>query len=102
MIVCGPGVGPGLAHSNQNVAPAASRTSSAPPMMIRRSIAKRLVDRLHHQACVRPAKAEAVVENGPHLALLGLMRDEIDVGAAVRRVVEVERRRDDLVADAEN
>src|SRR5687768_2551676 len=57
---------------------------------------------LHDQRCVGAAEAEAVVEHSLDLALLGLVRDEVDAGAAVRRIVEVERRRDDLVAHGED
>src|SRR5687768_9671255 len=56
----------------------------------------------HHQAGIGPAEAEAVVEHGLDLALLGEMGDEINARGAVARIVEVEGRRDDLVADGED
>src|SRR4051794_12795271 len=64
-----------------------------------------LVHRLHDQRGVGAAEAEAVVEHRPHRPLLCLVRNEIDALAAFAWIIEVERRRDNLVAhreDAEN
>ena len=63
------------------------------------------VDSLEHQAGIGPAKAEAVVEYRLDLALLGDVRDEVDALGVLVGMVEIDRRRDDLVAhrqDAEN
>src|SRR5690606_12093875 len=60
------------------------------------------VDLLHHQAGVGSAEAEAVVQHGANLALLCLVRDEIDAFGPFVRIVEVERRRNDLVANRED
>src|SRR5204863_19645 len=59
-------------------------------------------DRLHHQAGIGAAEAERVVQHRLHLALLGLVRDEIDARAILARIVEVERRRHDLVAQCQD
>src|SRR5690349_22057831 len=79
------------------------RPRTAAMMTARRST--RLVDRLHDQRRVRAAEAEAVVQDGANFALLRLVRDEIDTGSALTRIVEIEGRRHDLVAkrkDAED
>ena len=52
--------------------------------------------------CVGAAEAEAVVEHGSDRPLLGLVRHEVDTLAALARIIEVERRRDDLVAHRED
>src|SRR3954470_19542205 len=59
-------------------------------------------DRLHHQAGIGAAEAEAVVQHRLHLALLGDERDEVDPRRALARIFEVERRRHDLVAKRED
>src|SRR5690606_5236572 len=55
-------------------------------------------DLLDHQAGVGAAEAEAVVEHRPHLSLLRLVRHEVHAFAAFRRIIEVQRGRNDLVA----
>src|SRR4030095_3529416 len=61
-----------------------------------------LVYRLHDQRGIRAAKAEAVVEYRTDGPFLGLVRHQVDTFGALARVVEVERRRDDLVAHRED
>src|SRR5690606_18986648 len=78
---------------------AAARTSSSAATRVQPLRTKGfLVDLLHHQRGVGPAEAEGVVEHRAHFAALGLVRHEVDARAALARVVEVERRRDHLVA----
>src|SRR3954470_8132526 len=55
-------------------------------------------DRLHHQAGIGAAEAEAVVQHRLHLTLLGDERNQVDPDGAVARILEVQRRRHDLVA----
>src|SRR5205823_7542602 len=57
---------------------------------------------LHDEAGVGTAKAEAVVEHGPDWPVLGHVRDEVDAGRALARIIEIERRRNDLVAHRED
>ena len=57
---------------------------------------------LHDEAGVGATKAEAVVQDGTDRPLLRLVRHEIDARGALARIVEVERRRDDLVAQGKD
>src|SRR3546814_5622516 len=59
-------------------------------------------DLLHHQAGVGAAKAEAVVERRLDPARLRRVRDKVDPFGPFVGIVEVERRRDDLVANRED
>src|SRR3546814_6197435 len=59
-------------------------------------------DHLHDEGGVGPAETEAVVQHRPHLAFLGDMRDQVDALAAFARLVEVQRRRHDLVAQRQD
>src|SRR5215470_19597867 len=54
-----------------------------------------------HQRSVGAAEAERVGEHGVDWSLLRLVRHEID-GGLNRGVVEVERRRGDVIADGEH
>ena len=60
------------------------------------------LDQLHHEAGIGAAKAKRIVERGAHLPLLGGMRHQINAHTAVAGIVEVERRRHDLVAQGED
>src|SRR3546814_21173369 len=66
------------------------------PMQIKRRPS--VSDRPHHQTCVGAAKAEAVVQYGLHLPLLGYMGNEIHASAILARVIQVQRWWHDLVA----
>src|SRR3954463_342565 len=58
-------------------------------------------DRFHHQAGIGAAEAEAVFQQRLHIALLGDERDEIAPRRALARILEIERRRHDLVAQGQ-
>src|SRR5690606_1054890 len=75
-----------------------SRATTAATRNPLRRIPMSASDLLDHQAGVGAAEAEAVVEHRPHLPLLGLVRHEVHAFAAFRRIIEVQRGRDDLVA----
>src|SRR4029450_10184798 len=77
------------------------QTASNVPSANRRQRLRTLVYRLHDQRRIRAAKAEAVVEYRTDGPFLGLVRHQVDTFGALARVVEVERRRDDLVAHRE-
>ena len=64
----------------------------------RRGRATKSIYRPHHQAGIGAAKAEAVVEYGPDLPLLGHMRHKIDALDTLAGVIEIKRRRHNLVA----
>src|ERR1043165_386814 len=96
--------GPGPTQ-NSHIARNAARTTTAGAKISRRRfvknwrIAGRLSDRLHHQTGIGAAEAEAVIQHRLPLALPRLVRHEIDAFGALVRIVEVQRRRHDLVAD---
>src|SRR5687767_4720023 len=97
--VAGLASGPGP-HQRQPSAMPAIKPRTAAIKSSRRNMW--LVDCLHDERGIGSAKAEAVVERRLDLALLGVMRHEIDALGSLVGVVEVERRRDDLVADGED
>src|SRR5690606_25315129 len=57
---------------------------------------------LDHQAGIGAPEAEAVVEHRAHRPLLGLVRHQVHALATVGRIVEVQRRRHDPVAQRED
>src|SRR5690606_18742146 len=90
---------PHVEAATSRASTATSAPATAQPL---RFTARASGDLLHHEAGVGAAEAEAVVEHRANLPLLGGERHEVDALAAVRRVLEVERRRDDLVAQRED
>ena len=61
-----------------------------------------VLDRLHDQAGIGPAKAETIVECRLDHPLLRDVGHQIDPFGAIVGIIEIERRGDDLVADRED
>src|ERR1700741_1890957 len=97
-----PDAGPGASQSRQNPPVPATRPRTTTARISRLSMLQDSVDGLQDQRGVGPAKSEAVVERCTDLALLGLVRDQIDAFGALARIVEIQRRWDNLIADREN
>src|SRR5687768_153351 len=83
-------------NQSPKASPATRTRRSATSFFMMRS------DGPHHQAGIGPAEAEAVVQHRLDLPLLGDVGDEVDSRRALARIVEVEGRRNDLVAHGED
>ncbi|KAG5732524.1 hypothetical protein E4T56_gene15042, partial [Termitomyces sp. T112] len=73
-----------------------------PPAIICRQQSVSVFQSLHDDAGIGAAKAEAVVKGCTHLALLGHVGDQSDAFSALVRIVQIEGRGHDLIADGQN